>query len=214
MLLSHRIAAGQLLLECDAEFAVAGENALKALAGRDAKGPALAAGSRVQFGWSVLTMAPEPEGLRVMAPDYARDPMRDLDRSLDATFRVVRDQVEVLRSTGATGLDARFDSLILLDRRLETSADLFLRRGSPANEDSGWVVGDLHEPPPSEDPSALRAVRVYELLKIRPSLLAPLALPEGWFVAMLADRIDRVIDESAKDRWPPHRAPAASRERV
>lgn len=203
MIFNAPISAGELRLECDAAFASRAHSTLRVLAERDARRPALAAGSRVQFGWSVLTMQAEPGGLRVMAPDYSRDALHKLDPNLDETFRVVGAQVAVLRATGATGVDARFESMVLVDRRAKAAAGLFLRRlESVDKNDSGWVIGDLNDPPAPNDTSTLEATRVYQLLRTHPAALQLLALPVGWFAALRADRIVKILDESDRDRWP------------
>lgn len=200
MELTGRVAAGSLVLACDAALAPLGRDVLRTLEQRDAQQPALVAGSRVQFGWSVLTLVPDGDALRVFAPDYARDPMRDLDRSLDVTLSVILRQTSLLRELGASGLDARFDSFVIMARDTGTDG-VFLRRQTPTQaDDSGWSMGNLDDPPSPDDTAAFDAVRVYTLLRLRPAVIPLLALPPEWFVAMRGERIERIVDDAGRVR--------------
>ncbi len=71
------VAGGPLIAECDAALADLGRELLVLLAARDRSGLVLVAGSKVQFGWSLLTLIAQDNELHIAAPDYARDPFQD-----------------------------------------------------------------------------------------------------------------------------------------
>jgi hypothetical protein len=147
----------------------------------DRRGPALHDGSRIQFGWSVLTISSEESGLRVCEPDFDGDPFTGLSPALDTTLQVTQEQTAVLQENSATGADARFDQvLVVVKGALETDAIFLTREEAVDADDSGWRIGkldDLENPAPDQE---VESLHVFELLKRRREIMPLLALPRRY----------------------------------
>ena len=186
--------AMSVLLDCDERLRDRGRAVLNKLAELNRQGPALHDGSRVRFGWTVLTLRSENENLRVFEPDYLGDAFHDLNRNLDLTLEVIADQVAVLRRENCEGLDARFDQFVLGGPGAVEAADIFLTRRDPVSEDdSGWFLGDMAKLESASKEEEIQAVRVFELLRRRRSVLKVLALPPGYAVVMQGNAIENIM---------------------
>jgi hypothetical protein len=194
MELSMRMGAFTVILECDWRFEEAGNAVLRKFVELDRKSPALKDGSRIQFGWAVLTLHSDDAGLRVYEPDYLGDALHGLNRTLDLTFEVIMEQTDVLRREGAEGLDARFDDYMTARPGAIEAADIFLMRQSSRRANyTGWFLGDLAQLEDGDTEEELEALRVFELLKRRRSAMKVLALPPGYAVVMRGDEIDSIM---------------------
>ena len=189
-----------VLLECNGRNSDLGESVLEKLRELDAAGPHLHAGSQIQFGWSILTLRPEGEGLRVCEPDYLGDILQ-LKPTVDVTLDILRQQVPLLRAVGEDGVDARYDQELAANPEAFATDDVFLKRDAPEfSEDTGWFLGkltDLETARPADD---LESVHVYELLRRRPALMAILALPQGYLAIIRGETIAAVFDPNMKLR--------------
>jgi hypothetical protein len=191
MQLSMRMGRHQILLDCDRHFEQAGRSVLLKLSELDQRGPALGDGSKVQFGWSVLTLRLEQENLRIYEPDYFGDALHGLRPTLDTTLEVITEQAEVLRRERVEGLDARFDHYVLAWPGALAAREIFLsRRSDRQPDDTGWFIGDLALLDSGATDKVLEALRVFELLKLRRSVMQVLALPPGYAVVMRGGEID------------------------
>jgi hypothetical protein len=197
--MEQRLEMGALsvLLDCDERLQEGGRAVLGKLAELNRHGPALRDGSRVRFGWTVLTLRSENGSLRVFEPDYMGDALHDLNRNLDLTLEVIADQVAVLRRENCEGLDARFDQYVLGGAGAVEAADIFLTRRDPVSkEDSGWFLGDMTQIESGSKEEELQAVRVFELLRRRRGVLKVLALPPGYAVVMHGNAIDTILNDA------------------
>lgn len=187
------IASGNLLVECHDRCEQAGRAVLRTLAELDRRGPSLHDDSRVQYGWSVLTLRLEGADLRVWEPDYLGDALRDLRPTLDLTLEVIEEQAEVLRGRSEEGVDARFDHFVTAWPGAPSASNIFLtRQAAAAPDDTGWFIGDLARldvPPEGE----LEVFRVFELMKRRRSVMKLLAFPPGYAVVMAGDETESVM---------------------
>jgi hypothetical protein len=193
MQLSQHIGKHDVLLDCDRRFEEAGYSVLRKLAELDRQGPALDDGSRVQFGWSVLTLCSEGAGLRAYEPDYFGDALRALSPTVDTTLEVMTEQVGMLHRESVQGLDARFDHYVLAWQGALDAAEIFLRRRKPERpDDTGWFVGDLArlEEGPGQ---GLEALYVFEVLKRRRDVMKVLALPPGFAIVMCGSEISSIM---------------------
>jgi hypothetical protein len=190
----RQIGNEHLVLECDARFKSVGRTVLRSLTELAWKGPALHAGSTIQFGWSVLTLRPENGHLRICEPDYFGDALHDYRPTLDTTFEVILEQVEVLTAETAEGLDARFDQYVAGWPGALMANDIFLHRRQREGEDNtGWFFGDLIGLEAGGDVGVVENMRVFELLRRRRSIMKVLALPVGYTVVMRGTEIDSIM---------------------
>jgi hypothetical protein len=183
-----------LILECGEQFHKAGHSMLNKLAELDHQGPSLNDGSRVQFGWTVLTLRSEMQYLRVCGPDYLGDALHALDCNLNLTLEVMTEQTGILRSKNVEGLDARFDDYVLAWSGALCATNLFIRRqGSERLDNTGWFIGDLDHLEDEHSEEDIKAWRVFEVLQQRRSLMKFLALPPGYTVVMRGDEVDSIM---------------------
>jgi len=198
---ARMIGGREVTLECSDRFEPAAKNVLETLETLDARGPALHDGSRIQFGWSVLTLKSDGEGLRVHEPDFDGDPLGDVRANLDTSLDVLVQQVNVLRGSGLPGEDVSFSDAVFVQGRALEAPNVFLMRQKPAADgDSGWYVGNLDDVDNTRGAEP-EAVRVYELLRRRPCLLKVLTLPPSYAVTVQGDTITGVMDPEGHNHY-------------
>src|SRR5262249_40599598 len=140
------------------------------------RGVQMVDGTRIQVGWSVLTLRAEGSGLRVCEPAFRTNPFEQLEPRLDVTMRVLASQIRVLRQVGEVGVDVTYDQLVLIVTGALERGAIYLKRLDPSSkQDSGWFIGDLdHIENPDE--TQTQAVAAFELLRVRRAILQVLAL--------------------------------------
>lgn len=152
----------------------------------------LCPGTRIRFGWSVLTLREENDGgLIVCEPDFANNPLRDVRPELSTTLDILAQQTAFARRVGVVPVDVTFDQYIIVSRGSLASDVLhLLRLTSSGADDSGWSISSGDQELSPDNPENFDPKRVYELLALRPAVLPVLILPPG-FAAVL-DRDDTV----------------------
>lgn len=199
----HRnVGSLEIELECDSRFEQMAQALLEKMETLNLKGPALKNGSRIQYGWSLLTLRAEDSGLRVCEPDFDGDALQDFHTNLDATFEILGEQAEVLRRTGLTGLDVRFSDEVFVRGDALESPNLFLKRQSPNRAgDSGWYVGNSDDLDVRTGANPPEVVRVFELLRRRRPLLKVLTIPTDYVVTIEREEITGVLDRGGNNLW-------------
>jgi hypothetical protein len=162
----------------------------------------VAAGTELRFGWSALRLAEDGHGaLMACEPDFGAWPQRRWKDTIDVTLDVLEAQAQLLRRTGAAGEDVAFDQVVLAAPGAIEEERAFMRRtGALAPEDSGWLVGALDDPEALSAADQLEAVAVAALVTRRPSLLQPLALPEGYVAIVTGEAVEKVLDAAGRER--------------
>ena len=203
MIVRRTIDGQRVLAECAPAFEAAAADVLASFAALSGSGQPLHDGMRVRFGWSLLTLRTDPEGLRVCEPRFSRDAVGDLNRELDTTLGVLTEQVKWLRQLGMQGTDAYFDQNIVATEDALSAADIFALRGEPESEaDSGWSVAPVPAAGGEIDTSALRAVPIGDLVAARPGLLPIMTLPVGFLVRLNGNRVVEVTSPGGVVVWP------------
>ena len=157
-------------------------------------------GTRIRFGWSLLTLLGRGQTLELCEPDFARDPLSQVVRGIDVTLDVVAQQAEVARRTGAEAVDARFDEWLVASNTIGDAAELYLVRSPPRQSDTGWAITDaLH--PADDSGTNLTGLQVWQVLGIRPDVMAALGLPPNYTVVVRPEGIVAVFDPTGADRW-------------
>lgn len=201
MILTRAVDSTEIKIECDEALAAAAADVVRKFESLHRSGDVLRDGLRVRFGWSVLTLRAEDHALRVCEPAFDRNPLVELNSTVDVTLRVLVSQVGVLRRVGEAGSDISFEQLVLARGAELEAPSIFLQRLKPAGEqDSGWLIGDADriESPERDD---LRPIRIFELLRRRPEALQALALPVGYVVVMRGGEIAQVYDAGGRELW-------------
>jgi hypothetical protein len=162
----------------------------------------LRAGTRVRYGWSVLTLCEHGPGrLLVCEPDFASDPFQNVRPRLDTTLDVIAKQTSFTRRVRVTPVDVGFEQYIVVRHGVLAARYVQLSRTTPsASDDSGWSMFSADETSPPEDPEDFDVKLVYEMLSLRPIVMQVLVLPPGFVVVLDADLITAVFDAEGKER--------------
>lgn len=160
----------------------------------------LRAGMRVRYGWSVLILRENSTGgLIVCEPDFEGDPIHGSRPEVDTTLEVIERQTAVTERCGVTPVDVGFEQVMVVGRKALAESCVQLYRATPSDAaDSGWSI-QIEGAAPSDESGDFSAIRVFELLSVRPSLLAVLALPLGFAVVFQGDRLMAVFDPEGKE---------------
>jgi len=202
MLYRASIGGQDLAVECDARLRGSAEALLDRLRTLSDEGIALQAGSRIQYGWSVLTLQAEGGLLRLCEPDFDGDALHHIRPTLDTSLDIFEQQTQVLHRSSLTGMQILFsDDLFVRNRALEAPHQ-FLKRQVPAGgQDSGWYIGNLDRIEAGEPDDDSEIIQVFELLRRRPALLQVLMLPPRTLVVFRADAISEILDEDGNSHW-------------
>ena len=166
----------------------------------------LAEGTRVRFGWSLLTVCAEGEGdresgLLVCEPDFAGNPFTSVRPRVDITLDVLERQARLINRLGVTPVDVGFEQYVVVRRGALNEEWVRMLRASPTSEDdSGWSIVQAYQARRSEREEDYIAVQVYRLIELRPVLLAALTLPLGYAVSVRGNQINSILDENRQKR--------------
>jgi hypothetical protein len=195
---------------CAAERQRLAEDLLTAIE-RASKRTGIREGMRIRFGWSVLTLEPEGEGLIVCEPDFDGDPLRAVRPGVDTTLDVTARQAALLKRVGVEPVDTTFDQMVIVARRAFDGETLQLFRTQPSGNDSGWSISSGDAQSPSDNPDDYEAVHSYTLLRHRPEALAVLPLPPEFGVVIEGPTIAAVLDPQGHERLGRERDPRSER---
>jgi hypothetical protein len=202
MKLEHALADGRrLVTEVDDDLEPAGRDVLAELAECDQRGPRLATGSKVSFGWTMLILEEtEPGVLAVREPRYAADDPRETQYGVSETVRVLVGQLAVCKLAEVAPRAAWFGSAVAMDPAALTASKVYLQRHEPTSEiDSGWYLGCVDGDGPAID--ELRRIGVWQIIAQRRALSSALALPPGYLAVFVDDQIDAIVDADNRERF-------------
>jgi len=176
----------------------------------EARGRGLDDGVAVQIGWTTFVLRAQPDGsLRLCEPDYDADPFKALRPEVTTSLTVLAAQVDLVRavslrnSLNLEAVECRFDQKLVVRKGALSEPRVFANRQQPSGEDSGWYIGPAHDGSPAESPKAedLESLRLYQLLKRRPTILYALALPVGYTVVWNGHNIEALADPQGRNLW-------------
>jgi hypothetical protein len=160
-------------------------------------------GFKIQFGWSVLCLLDRTSDMLICEPNFRGNPFQQWSDDVSTTLAVLSEQVGFLRSIAFPASDsmpARFDDKIVLSKGCLSHQQIYLERCETSKEgDSGWYIGPVLR---SSEKPEYEAMRVYELLDLRPATLGVLCLPPGFLVVLDGDRIEGIQDPGGKTQAP------------
>ncbi len=156
-------------------------------------------GTTIQLGWSILSLRSSGSTLCVCEPNFDTNPFRETRDDLTCTLTIQAQQNEVLRKLGLDGVPAVFDEKIVLSKECLSMQRVYLERSAGnVKGDSGWFVGPAESAPKRTEHEA---VYVYQLLRLRPTLMQVLALPPGFMVVLDGNLIEAVLNERNENLW-------------
>jgi hypothetical protein len=200
MLLKRQIEAGELVVECENAIAELAASVLDQCVEMDRKGPRLQGGSKVQFGWSTLTLRAEYGSLRVCEPDFHGD-ISKLQPNIDTTLAVLKEQVSILHTIGGEGQDITFRDWVAVAKGALQCRDVFLKRDTPLSAaDSGWFIGRLEDLEAATS-AEVEPMHVYEILRSRSALVNLMTLRPGYLVICHGGGVKAILDENLRVRW-------------
>jgi len=191
-----------VVLECHARLHDAVQALLDRLRILSDQGTPLHDGSKIQYGWSILTLRAEGDAVRVCEPAFAHNPLAEISPTIDNTLKILTEQEIVLRRSGLKGVDVLFsDDLFVRNQALE-APNLFLKRQPPAGpNDSGWYIGNLDRIDSGDPETSSEVVQVYELLRRRPAVMQVLTLPPAYVVLMRHNEVVEILDREGNNYW-------------
>jgi hypothetical protein len=155
-------------------------------------------GFSIQIGWSNFIVSVKNEEYYILSPDYSGNPFEDYTEDLTLALWAQLEQVHFLRKLNmknGEGVSFR-DKVVVAKNILEVDSIYLQRSGGTERGDSGWYIGPVNE---EDDTEELEAFYVYQLLKIRPSLIQVLALPYEYMVIFERDQVKAVLNERDED---------------
>jgi hypothetical protein len=168
----------------------------------DKKEPPLRNGTTIDFGWSRLMLKGDERELVIHEPDFNHNPLSDFLPQVDTTLDVLTRQVSVLNLLRIRGTLAYYSHHVILSKGCLGKEKIYLERSEGTQkDDTGWFIGDVDNKTENDSPENFEILRVFELLQKRPALMQVLALPPGFLVIFLKDRIVQVFDEAGKNLW-------------
>jgi hypothetical protein len=197
-----RRAVGQRVLRarCSEALAPQAESLLQAVAGFEAQGRGLADGVTVQFGWSVVRLRDLGRELAVYEPDFAGNPLRNWRDDVTCTLVTLASQAIFLNGLPVQPTDFRFDQKLVVRTGCLFEPGLVAHRREPAGPgDSGWYLGPADPGEGEPEAEELESRYVYELLRLRPTVLDVLGLPAGYMVIFNGDQVETVLDPMLRE---------------
>jgi hypothetical protein len=160
----------------------------------------LAPDASFRIGWGRAFVAARETGLQLVALDHTRrapaSPIFTDDLTVD--LRVLADLETFGDTVGTRGPTPDFGDIIWIEDGIGEADDIYVeRRYAPSSQHSGCFVGVCGDGPRAP----IRAVRVEELLHLRPSAIQCLAMPIGAFARLHADRLTAVVTADGSDVW-------------
>jgi hypothetical protein len=152
---------------------------------------------KVQVGWSIFTIVEGSEGFNIVAPDYSRNPFSESTDDLTISLWIQLEQGTLLNKLKLDGEMISFQDKIVCTKGVLSLDNIYLERSKEhEKDDSGWYIGPVDE---SIATNELEAYYAYQLLKIRPSIIKTLALPNGYMAVLDKDELKAVLDENDMD---------------
>jgi hypothetical protein len=201
MIFRQRVGGENLIIECDEYLEAQVRLVFRSIESAVGQGLELRVGTRIQIGWSVLTLREDADGLRVCEPIFRKDLANELNSTLDITLGVLLSQVQILHRVAAEGMDVVYWQAVLARRDAIATAEIYLKRTVPIRKhDSGWYIGDLNAIEDATEEET-EAIEISQLLTSRPAVLQLLALPPGFIATMRDESILQIFDQNGVDRW-------------
>jgi hypothetical protein len=152
---------------------------------------------KVQVGWGIFTIVEDSNGFNIVAPDYSRNPFSESTEDLTISLWIQLEQGTLLNKLKLDGEMISFQDKIVCTKGVLSLDNIYLERSKEYEKgDSGWYIGSVDESIATDE---LEAYYAYQLLKIRPSIIKTLVLPNGYMAVLDKDELKAVLDENDMD---------------
>ena len=200
MKLERKIGGRSVAVRVPHQLAPFADDLLDKLVELDAAGPKLQPGSKIGFGWSVLTLdESSSEELEIREPDFTDDSLTRTQLGASDTLEVLANQFAVARDAGAQPLATWYNQQVVVEPGVLDEERVYVQRRPPAfKDDSGWYIGSVakkNAPASSE----LDTMPVWRVFTRRRGLLDAMGLPVGYIATFVDDLIERILDPEDKE---------------
>lgn len=152
---------------------------------------------KIQIGWSIFTLQKVAEGFIILSPDYSKNPSTDSTEDLTIALWIQLEQGTLLSKLKLIGELISFQDKVVCSKGALKLDNIYLERSREYEKgDSGWYIGPVDEANTNEE---LEAYYAYQIVKIRPSIIQALALPNGYMAIFNKDKLEAVLDENDID---------------
>lgn len=156
-------------------------------------------GMKIQVGWAILSVREQNGVVKIVAPDFDTNPFTETAEDLSVFLSVQLSQNHVLRKLSMEGEASLFQDKIVVAKGAMDVDRIYLERSMDQSEgDSGWYLGTVDGDYESPE---IEAYYIFQLLKIRPSILKALAVPRGYLVVFDKENIEAIVDENDRNIW-------------
>ena len=152
---------------------------------------------KIQIGCTLYILREKAGEFIVFAPDYSKNPVYDITDDLTIPLWIQLEQGILLNKVGLTGeLVSCYDKIICSKGAMDLD-DIYLERTKGYEKgDSGWFIGSLDENDKEEE---LEAFYIYEMIKLRPSIMQILSLPSGYMAVFNKENLVAIVDDDDND---------------
>ena len=163
-------------------------------------------GNTIQVGWAVFKLIRINDELQLCEPYFVGNALVNFRPTVSTSLMILQSQTSLLSRVGSDGQDVRYDDKVTLQKGCLSNHRIFAERGVSEQGDSGWFFGCANPEEPSAPlaPSDLETILSYELIFLRPSALAAMALPSGWLISWNGNEIEAVADHEDRNVLPSH----------
>lgn len=154
-------------------------------------------GFKIQAGCTMYLFKEIDDEIKVLAPDYSKDPMKDTTDNLSLSLILQLQQNSILKKIGIDGELIAFDDRIVILKEAKNSDNIYLERAKEYEKgNSGWYIGVIENDKAKapDDAGQYESIYAYEVLRFRPDLIQLLALPKGYLVVIIDNEIKEISD--------------------
>lgn len=152
---------------------------------------------KMQIGFTMFILKEGDGKLRVVAPDYKKDPFNDLNDNISLPLIIQLQQNDILKNLEIDGDLIAFDDKVMMLKEAKTASNIYLERSKEYGKgDSGWYIGVFDEKEGTVEAvrGGVETITACEILKFRPDLVKLLSLPKGYLVAIAHNEIQEIVD--------------------
>lgn len=152
---------------------------------------------KIQVGWNIFIVVKDVQEYKIVAPDYMKNAFVERTDDLTISLWIQLEQCALLNELKLIGEMISFQDKIVCAKGVLSLDNIYLERKKTHDKgDSGWYIGPVDEMINTDE---LEAYYAYQLLKIRPSIIKALALPNGYMAVLDKDELKAVLDENDID---------------